>query len=98
MLLLLDIFQEGGERGLIQGDGQVLSTVRPLPALDELVIPELGELGPQREVRGHQELRPALAVELHEGQALVVVRLLHCLQLVPERNSDVKQCHSHLNS
>ena len=85
LLLILDILQEGGEGGLVQGDGEILPAVRPLPALDELVVPELGELRPQREVRRHEELGPALAVQLHEGQALVIVSLLHRLQLVPER-------------
>ena len=47
------------------------------------MVPELRELCPQREVAGHEELCPALAVELHEGEALVVVLLLGALQLVP---------------
>ena len=78
----MNVLQEGCQGWFIQRDSQVLATVVPFLAFDQLVVPELCELGPESEVTGHQELQPALAVELHEGEAEVVLRLLQVLQLI----------------
>ena len=82
-LVVLDVLEECGEGRFVQRDGQILATVDSLLAPDELVVPELRQLSPEGEVIVDQEAGPALAVELHEGEALVVVRLLHVLQLIP---------------
>ena len=48
------------------------------------MVSELRQLCSQTKITGHQELCPALPVQLHEGQSLVVVVLLDTLQLEPE--------------
>ena len=78
----MDVLQKCCQGWFVQRDGQVLATVVSLLAFDQLVVPELRELGPEGEVAGHQELQSALTVELHEGEAEVVLRLLQVLQLI----------------
>ena len=82
-LVVLDVLEECGEGRFVQRDGQILPTVDSLLAPDELVVPELRQLSPECEVIVDQEAGPALAVELHEGETLIVARLLHVLQLIP---------------
>ena len=77
----MNVLQECCQGWFIQRDGQVLATVVSLLAFDQLVVPELRELGPEGEIAGHQELQSALPVELHEGETKVVLRILHIIQL-----------------
>ena len=77
----MDVLQKCCQGWFVQRDGQILATVVSLLAFDQLVVPELRELGPEGEVAGHQELQSALTVELHEGETKVVLRILHILQL-----------------
>ena len=52
----LHVLKEGSEGGPVQGNSEVLPAVETLLGLDELVVPELCELGSQRKVASNKKL------------------------------------------
>ena len=70
-----DSLEEGSDGGDVERQGEILASVRPLLAADELVVAELCELGSQRKVGSYQELSATLPVQLHKSQTGVVVNL-----------------------
>ena len=80
----MNVLQESCQGWFVQRDCQVLAPVISLLAFDQLVVPELCQLGPEGEVAGHQELGSTLPVELHEGETKVVLGILHILQLISD--------------
>ena len=66
----MDVLQECCQGWFIQRDGQVLATVVSLLAFDQLVVPELRELGPQRVARRVQPLAGRLETFVRRYQAV----------------------------